>query len=298
MSLSFPDLPYEAIMLQGKDINTFLQGQITTDVQLCTDCQFAPGYFCQHTGKVLANAYAFIYNADSAILLCHKSVSNTLLAHLKPYAALSRVSMSIQTDVCYGLIHEHQAPHASKPYHYVRQDQCTHAMISHTTSLIFGPHHAVKTWFAKNQHTNIAHTDLWYYTLMQEAFSLLSSESANLFTPNMLSDVPSLAVSLSKGCYNGQEIIARTHHLGKPKRKRQLFTCTSFSAHIPTGSQITLLDRGQIQAHVLVSAMHSQSQTLWLDLVAPITQGPQSFLFSPPKTPENVISFTAEPFNG
>ncbi len=52
---------------------------------------------------------------------------------------------------------------------------------------------------------------------------LITSEK---FVPQELNlDIDEVGVSFSKGCYPGQEVVARLHYLGKPKRRMRLFEC-------------------------------------------------------------------------
>lgn len=65
--------------------------------------------------------------------------------------------------------------------------------------------------------------DRFYYILSEVAFIL--PQTSLLFTPQMISWEKHGGVSFEKGCYLGQEVVARTQHLGKLKRHLHRFQC-------------------------------------------------------------------------
>jgi folate-binding protein YgfZ len=70
--------------------------------------------------------------------------------------------------------------------------------------------------------------------------------TSGLFTAQMLNLDLIGAVSFSKGCYTGQEIIARAHYLGQVKRRMQRF-CTDDARELQPGSRIDLADGRRAQ---------------------------------------------------
>jgi len=61
--------------------------------------------------------------------------------------------------------------------------------------------------------------------LIEKGFPLIGSQQSEQFTPHMLNLDLLDAISFDKGCYPGQEIVARTHYKGATKRRALRFSC-------------------------------------------------------------------------
>ncbi len=81
--------------------------------------------------------------------------------------------------------------------------------------------------------------------LVERGYPHIGADQAEEFTPHMLNLDLLDAISLDKGCYTGQEIVARTHYKGATKRRTARFQATSAVA---VGDKITLGERnvGQV----------------------------------------------------
>jgi folate-binding protein YgfZ len=63
--------------------------------------------------------------------------------------------------------------------------------------------------------------------LIERGLPYIGREQSEQFTPHMLNLDLLDAISLDKGCYTGQEIVARTHYRGATKRRAQRFSSTA-----------------------------------------------------------------------
>jgi folate-binding protein YgfZ len=72
--------------------------------------------------------------------------------------------------------------------------------------------------------TNLQAFNQWHCLDMLLGWPWIDEKLQNLWTPQMLSLQDLNAFSLKKGCYPGQEIVARTHFLGKSKRNLRLLS--------------------------------------------------------------------------
>ena len=88
----------------------------------------------------------------------------------------------------------------------------------------------------------------------------IGAATSGLFTAQMLNLDLIDAVSFSKGCYTGQEIIARAHYLGQVKRRMQRFH-TDDERELQPGSRIDLADGRRAQV-VMASAAEGGGQEL------------------------------------
>ena len=91
----------------------------------------------------------------------------------------------------------------------------------------------------------------WLAADIAAGLPLVSAATSEQFIPQMLNLDLLDAVSFTKGCYTGQEIVARTHHLGRVKRRTMRFRLAAGPAPAPL--QILLVDGAQA-AEVLLTA--------------------------------------------
>ena len=69
---------------------------------------------------------------------------------------------------------------------------------------------------------NMAEQDVWKISELRRGITWLCPETSGQFLPQMLGYDQLGALNFKKGCYPGQEIVARTHYLGKVKRHPRL----------------------------------------------------------------------------
>jgi len=74
-------------------------------------------------------------------------------------------------------------------------------------------------------------------TLIQSAYPFIGTQQVEQFTPHMLNLDLLDAISLDKGCYTGQEIVARTHYKGATKRRTLRFRSEK---PVAAGDKLTL----------------------------------------------------------
>ena len=72
--------------------------------------------------------------------------------------------------------------------------------------------------------------------LVEHGYPYIGSDQVEQFTPHMLNLDLLDAVSMDKGCYPGQEIVARTHYKGATKRRTMRFSC---DAPVAAGDKVT-----------------------------------------------------------
>ena len=99
-----------------------------------------------------------------------------------------------------------------------------------------------------------ADADAWMEQDLRHGLPHLSAPQREAWTPQMLSLQRLRAYSLSKGCYPGQEIVARTHYLGHAKRSLRLLSGDGLVA----GGDVVLADTGQAVGSIVCVHSHSR----------------------------------------
>lgn len=80
----------------------------------------------------------------------------------------------------------------------------------------------------------------WRLMNLRNGIAEIGADQTEHYTPHMLNLDLLGAISLDKGCYTGQEIVARTHYRGASKRRLHLFES---SVPLAAGDKVSTGDR-------------------------------------------------------
>jgi len=195
------------LRVSGTDAETFLQGQLSNDISKLDALSVQLNAYCQHQGKILA-LFWVTKNEDSFFL----SFPSDLLEVIKP-----RLQMFvIMSDVVIEDVTKEHIQIGS-----INESNQKALAINEKLSLII----ADKDDISELSIESIDHWDkACVDSLLPEIF-LVTSEK---LVPQMLNlDINEFGVNFSKGCYPGQEVVARLHYLGSAKRRLFAFESSS-----------------------------------------------------------------------
>jgi folate-binding protein YgfZ len=221
---------YGVLAITGSDAAHFLQGQCTQDITLITPDQAGLGAFCQLQGRVLALCLIVLVPGGYWLIM-PKSILPHLAKHLNLYRLRSKVSIADQSEqlMIWGLGGDNCLWPSSLPQPQ-QSLQVMHADSLHVIqlpnlpkrSLILGSAAAITT--IKHEIT-VSQTALWTQLQIQTGTAEITRACMGLFTALSLNYLELGAISLTKGCYLGQEIIARMHYRGKSKEALFTLSC-------------------------------------------------------------------------
>ncbi|MCB6182117.1 hypothetical protein LIN78_00920 [Leeia sp. TBRC 13508] len=213
----------------GEDTATFLQGQLSSDIKKIseTDCV----YSAQSTpkGRVLAN-FRIWRQADGYMLQLPSTLVPTIQKRLSMYIlrAKSKASDLPSQLVCFGLVGQKAAELSNKvlgvtlaPMQTAQVDRATCIAISTNAFMWIAPVEQAQTlWDAFAKDATLAGTSQWELAEIENGTPWVTDVTQDEFVAQMLNlDKLNGGISFTKGCYTGQEIIARTQYLGKLKRR-------------------------------------------------------------------------------
>lgn len=226
------DLSHQGLIaLSGPDVGPFLQGQVTSDVQKVTVEHSQSSASCSPKGRMLASFRIFRRN-DVYYLRLPRQMLETTLKRLRMFVLRARVTLEDAGDtlVSIGL----SGPHAeallretltSVP---VQVDEVVH-IEGITVIRLPGIHpryeiHAElepieKLWTILAAQSIPTGLEPWRLLDILAGIPTVYPETADTFVPQMTNLHLLGGVSFKKGCYTGQEIVARTQYLGKLKRR-------------------------------------------------------------------------------
>lgn len=236
---------YGILQLTGEKTAALLQGQFTCDVSKLAIGQGQFGAYCDHRGRMLASFWV-IRQADCFLLVVAKDNLKTTQNELTKFALFSKVHLedvSKQWQIAGCRIEQENSPTQAG----IQGKEITQIPVYQHRLLLVGKQLDLENPLSEAQ---------WRQQNIEDKFAEIYTATSGLFTPHML-NYPALgAVSFNKGCYRGQEIIARTEHLGKAKRELMII---DGSTDTEIGQE--LLQQGK-KAGVIVEVSAESSQLL------------------------------------
>jgi tRNA-modifying protein YgfZ len=214
-----------AIAVQGEDAASFLQGQLTQDFALLGPAQARLAAYCTAKGRMLASFVGFA-RADGEFLLV---TSRDILAPaqkrlsmfvLRAKAKLRDVSAEFDLYGIAGSAAESLAPELREPWSRSQVDSATaiglYPAQAQRRILWVGP-----AGQAAPQGPPLSDA-LWSWGEVRSGIATITAPVVESFVPQMLNYESVGGVNFKKGCYPGQEVVARSQFRGTLKRRAYL----------------------------------------------------------------------------
>lgn len=243
------DLSHQGLIsVDGEEASDFLQGQLTNDIRNVSEQHSQLSAYCTHKGRMLANFRVF-KRADSFYL---RLPLNQLEATLKRISMFVLMSKVIIKDSSLSLIKMGlSGPDADQvlgdllpdiPAEVDDTSQCNGLTIikiagPHPRYEIIGELDAVKKiWQQLDVHAAPVGAGCWESLDIQAGIPTIYPATSEAFVPQMTNMQVINGVSFKKGCYTGQEVVARMQYLGKLKRRM-------FRVHIDIDEPVNPADK-------------------------------------------------------
>lgn len=220
------------LAFSGDETTDFLQSQLTNDVRgLNADTAIWNGY-CSPKGRMLANFLMWKQGADTFLQLSG-DIREAVLKRLKMFVLRSKTVGRDATDEFVRLVLA--GPSADAALSAAGLSRPDAAMQSSGNDiglsirigdgkyvLILPVDKAPAVWSALTAHATPVGTSVWDWLRLSNGIPMIMSPTQDEFVPQMVNWEALGGVSFKKGCYPGQEIVARTQYLGKLKRRMYL----------------------------------------------------------------------------
>ncbi len=258
---------FHIVRISGPDQIKFLQGQVTCDVTQLSAEHFLRGAHCDAKGKMWSTFH--LCQAESEILqIGFRDELQASLLQLKKYGVFSKVSFNetIGELAVLGIGGPKSADLlATLGFDRVETGAVSHHQGSYLLALA-ADHFLWVVPIATAQQVIKDHADImaaptrWLAQHIQHGIPYLEQPLLAEYVPQQLNLQSLAAISFTKGCYMGQEMVARMKYLGK--NKRAMFLLSATTDFTPAaGSDIELqLEQNWRRSGVIVNAVNIQGK--------------------------------------
>ena len=220
------------IRAQGADAASFLHGQLTQDMQSLQPGQARLAGLCSAKGRLLATFVVWRQDADTLLLACSADLLATTLKRLSLFVLRAKCKLSDASAdwPLHGLAGAEAAAWLSDAAG-AQAWACTPVGDGHAIRL---PDGAGQPRWLLTQPADAATPPLpaltsadWDWLEVQSGVARISAATLEHFVPQMVNLELVGGVSFQKGCFPGQEVVARSQYRGTLKRRAMLFDCVT-----------------------------------------------------------------------
>ncbi|HET8808480.1 MAG TPA: hypothetical protein VFM76_08875 [Methylophaga sp.] len=257
----FAVLPdWQAVQISGDDAESFLQNLLTNDVKAAHPDQAQLNGFCQAKGRLLA-IFWLVRRADDFVLLLPADQADFLSQRLNMFKLRSKVAITELNDLA--LITLSDAKYCLNfAFH-----------LGENSALALIPEAELDTTLEQFRNAGLKHqaSHCWRQALLQGGYPMVFAESRERFTAQQVNLDLAGGVSFRKGCYPGQEVVARLHYLGEAKRR--LFIGEVTTTDLPAPGTDINNDEGEVAGQLVQSCpLDAQRSLIQLTLKLTMTE--------------------------
>ena len=252
------------IQVEGEDAAKFLHGQLTHDFALLGLSEARLAAFCSAKGRMQASFVGFKRSHDQILLVCSRDLLPATLKRLSMFVLRAKAKLSDASEAfaIRGLA-GNAVPAAlpAAPWSQLREGDAS------VVRLYPADGTARALWVAPIDAMAPAgdamSEDLWNWLDVKSAVATLSQPVFEAFVPQMLNYESVGGVNFKKGCYPGQEVVARSQYRGTVKRRTLMFAAEG-AALAAVGQELFHSADPAQPAGLVAAAARREGQTLLL----------------------------------
>ncbi len=256
------------IKIEGKDAKEFMQGQFTNDAREITPEKSQLSGYCTPKGRMLA-LFRIVEHENVYLLQLPFMLQDDVQKRLQMFVLRSKVVISNESDnlACIGLAGG-CAEELIKEVIDAAPDKTDKVVHGSGIScirmggkiprfqLIIPAAQATQLWQRLANKATPTDTAMWKLLAVRAGEPTVYPETVEAFVPQMTNMQLVNGLSFKKGCYTGQEVVARMQYLGKLKRRMYRAMVDSVSPPLP-GNELFASDStsGQGAGHIVEAAL-------------------------------------------
>ena len=257
-------LDADTVLLQarGPDVDTFLQGQLSNDIARLSAGKAQLSSYNSPKGRMLA-VLTLMRRQDGIDLELPRSIAEPIAKRLRMFVLRSKVTLTLAADeASLGLIGADAAaaletaglpsPATALEYAVAGELRVLRRFGGVPRYSVHGPAAAIEALASRLGDAQTVGFDAWTRTQILAGEPVVGAQTQDRFVAQMANLDRLGGISFDKGCYTGQEIVARLHYLGQLKRR--MFLCNGTGAAPEAGASIHLTGQDQAVGEVVQSA--------------------------------------------
>ncbi|MCK8514758.1 folate-binding protein [Methylonatrum kenyense] len=253
------------LQVSGDDARAFLQAQLTQDISSASNSQWTLAGYCNPKGR-LFGLFTVIQSDAGFLLLTRRSLLDGLLKRLRMFVLRSKVTIEDVSDdyACLGILGNGplqrleetagSAPDGPYAMHQAGDLLVLNQPGGIPRQSLIGPAEQVEALQPGIRgNTEPAGEELWWLTEIRAGIPVVTEHTTEGFVPQQVNLELVGGVNFKKGCYPGQEIVARMHYLGKPSR-RMYRMLVPLSSTLPQPGDKVTDGEGKTAGDVVIAA--------------------------------------------
>jgi tRNA-modifying protein YgfZ len=227
---------YGVIKVSGEEAAKFLQAQLTNDVLALNDGQAQWNGWCSPKGRLLTTFLIWRNGADYFLQL-QKSLQPTIQKRLGMFVLRAKVVIEDVSDVWQRIgVMAGMNTSLTLPTNLMQSEPNKLGIVirlSNQRTFIFAEiDTAIATWQTLSKTISRVGANDWDLAGIRDGIIDITPETQDAYVPQMVNFELIGAVNFKKGCYPGQEIVARTQYRGILKRRMVRLTFAAINIPI------------------------------------------------------------------
>lgn len=255
-ALLIPIPDYRIITVAGDEAASFLQNLLTNDVNALNTHQAQLSGLCNPKGRLLA-IFQLIRREQDYLIVLPAELADAIAQRLTMFKLRSKVDIAVSDSlVAVGIINPNNTL-SDLPAEIMHGKQTEQGLLIKQASadnqerfLMICEHETTPILSdGLSQGWQLTSQALWQLLDIQAGIPTIYNDSKEQFTPQQVNLDLVGGVSFKKGCYPGQEVVARLHYLGSPSRR--MFLGKLNGSDLPVANTAVVDDKGSTLGHVV-----------------------------------------------
>lgn len=282
---------YGFLAINGPDSATFLQGQTTCNLNEVSPLQSRAGAYCTPKGRMLSSFHIASLDLEQYLLRMRRPLVENTRTVLAKYIVFSKAEQTNASDdyLAIGLHGDMAKTAINNSFGACPNGQ--HKTLTSAGNIVIQldqtgqnfecwlrTEQLATLWPKLSEGLELQGSQSWELLAIRRGEGEVTAATIEAFTPQMLNYQLTGAVSFNKGCYTGQEVVARLHY--KAKLKRQMYRIRLDAAPLQPGQPLyrdsgeqsigdivnaVSLNNNQTEALATISVKEVGQKTLFVD---------------------------------
>ncbi len=255
------------LTVQGADARKFMQGQSSSDFAQVDETSSRLGCLCNLKGRAILSFRAVNWQENTFHLVMDAPLVTTAKTLLQKYIVFSKAQLSTPDLAVFGVMGEDATTLISQLFgncptmfdEVISNEQASVIRLhgEQRFLVLVQPETLTTLWPQLIQQAAIGDLNTWRLAQIAAGEAQVLASTSELFQPQELNFQNLNGVSYNKGCYTGQEVIARLYFRGKLKQFVHRFQASC--AEIPTLNAAIVDDTEHTLGHVVLTAKRDDS---------------------------------------